>query len=341
MINSVYKLVGTKNIQLFHQSEKLEKNDIIIRPLYLAICAADQRYYTGKRDEKIMKEKLPMALIHEAVGEVLYDPSKELKKGTKVVMIPNTPVSTSEYYKENYLTNSKFKSSSTDGFMQSFVKIKKDRVIVLNDKIDIQTASLCEIMSVAINAIEEFKQKSINKKDVFGVWGDGSIGYVTALLLKEEYPTSKVIIFGNNETKLNYFSFCDKKINIKYTENLEKLEIDHAFECVGGSATEVVLKDIIKLINPQGTISLLGVSEQSIPIETRMVLEKGLTLIGHSRSSYDDFYKATQYLKNEKIESYMENIISEKVQVNSIDDMHSAFENDINNEFKTIMKWDI
>ena len=56
-----------------------------------SICAADQRYYTGSRGRVVMKQKLPMALIHEAVGEVVYDPKGEYQIGTNVVMVPNTP----------------------------------------------------------------------------------------------------------------------------------------------------------------------------------------------------------------------------------------------------------
>ncbi len=36
-------------------------------------------------------EKLPMSLIHEGVGEVVFDSKGVFNKGTKVVMVPNTP----------------------------------------------------------------------------------------------------------------------------------------------------------------------------------------------------------------------------------------------------------
>jgi ribitol-5-phosphate 2-dehydrogenase len=35
--------------------------------------------------------KLPMSLVHEAVGEVVFDSKGVFEKGTKVVMVPNTP----------------------------------------------------------------------------------------------------------------------------------------------------------------------------------------------------------------------------------------------------------
>ena len=101
MINTVYRLIAPKSIRADFVDLKLDEERIIIRPTYLSICAADQRYYTGSRGRVVMKQKLPMALIHEAVGEVVYDPKGELPVGTHVVMIPNTPNEKDDIIKEN------------------------------------------------------------------------------------------------------------------------------------------------------------------------------------------------------------------------------------------------
>lgn len=138
---------------------------------------------------------------------------------------------------------------------------------------------------------------------------------------------------------MNYFSFADEKIFINNVP--EDLKIDHAFECVGGPRTEDAIKQIIKYINPQGTISLLGVSENPVPIETRMVLEKGLTLIGNSRSGYEDFKKAIDIMQDKKMQDYIENIVMSIIEVNDINDIYKAFDEDLTNSFKTVMKWNM
>ena len=53
--------------------------------------------------------------------------------------------------------------------------------------------------------------------------------------------------------------------------------------------SQQAIEQIINIINPEGSIALLGVSELSIQVNTRMVLEKGLTIIGSSRSGLKDF----------------------------------------------------
>ena len=338
MINEIVKLVSPKNLETFFKDEQYSKDLVVVRPTFLSICAADQRYYQGKRKQEILAKKLPLALIHEGVGEVIYDGKKEFKVGEKVVMIPNIPTEEDEIIKENYLRSSKFRSSSADGFMQSAVYIKRDRIIPIRN-IEESVGSLLELCSVSINAIENFMRKSHKRRNVFGVWGSGNMGYITSLLLKSYFPDSKIIVLGTRQEKLAYFSFVDETKLITELDN--NFKIDHAFECVGGEKSEGAISQIIDHIEPEGCINLLGVSEEPVDINTRMILEKGLSLLGNSRSGYNDFEKAVELIQDNQMQEYLGNIISETIQINQLNDINEAFEKDANNDFKTVMKWDM
>lgn len=338
MINQVYRLIAPKQIRADFVDLEFDNENIIVRPTYLSICAADQRYYTGSRGRVIMKQKLPMALIHEAVGEVVYDPKGEYAVGTNVVMVPNTPTEIDDVIKENYLRSSQFRASGFDGFMQDVVSMRRDLIIPFN--IDPSVAVLLELTSVVMNAVENFKQHANKNRDVIGVWGNGNVGFITALVLKKEYPDSKIIVFGVEEHKMAYFSFVDETYLIN--DIPDGLLVNHAFECVGGRASSTAINQIIDYIHPQGSISLMGVSEKPVAINTRMVLEKGLTLLGNSRSNYNDFKKSVELMENNPdVCEYLSTIVSEEVVVRSIEDMHRAFDDDLNNDFKTVMKWEI
>ena len=338
MINQVYRLIAPKQIRTDFEDLVITEDNVIIRPTYLSICAADQRYFMGTRDRKVLSQKLPMALIHEAVGKVVYDPKGEYPLGTKVVMIPNTPTETNDVIKDNYLSSTKFRASSMDGFMQNLVSMDRNLIIPFN--FDERVAVLLEVTSVIMNAIEAFKKHANPNKQTIGVWGNGNLGFITSLVLKTLYPECKVYVFGVHEAKMNYFSFVDETYLV--SDIPSDLRIDHAFECVGGSSSETAINQIIDYINPQGMISLMGVSENLIGLNTRMILEKGLILQGNSRSNYNDFKKAIELI-NDNIElcDYFTTIISEEIDVRSVKDIVKAFEDDVNNEFKTIMKWNI
>lgn len=338
MINQIYRLIATRQIRADFVDLTRDDHSVIVRPTYLSICAADQRYYTGSRGRVIMKQKLPMALIHEAVGEVLFDPRGEYPVGTPVVMVPNTPTEENEIIKENYLRSSKFRASGFDGFMQNVVKMDRNLIIPFN--LQPRVAVLLELTSVVMNAIENFKNHAHKKRETIGIWGNGNLGFIASLLLKKMYPESKIIVFGVQEHKMAYFSFVDETYLINAIP--DDLRVDHAFECVGGKASEAAINQIIDYINPQGTISLMGVSENKIEINTRMVLEKGLSLLGNSRSNYDDFKKSVEFMeKYPEVCEYLSTIISEEVTVHGLDDIYKAFDHDLNNDFKTIMKWEI
>ena len=156
MINQVYQLVAPRQIEVTYNNEDITRDKVIVRPLYLSICAADQRYYTGSRNQTVLEKKLPMSLIHEGVGEVVYDSKGEYKIGTKVIMVPNMPVEEDEVIAENYLPSSKFRSSGYDGFMQDYVFLDHDRVVAVEDDIDLSTIAYSELVSVSWHAIQRF-----------------------------------------------------------------------------------------------------------------------------------------------------------------------------------------
>lgn len=339
MINKIYRLYSPHQIVVDFIEEDLNCDKVLVKPTKLSICHADQRYYNGIRDKKILNEKLPMALIHEAIGEIVYDATGQFKIGDKVVLIPNTPLEKSKYIKENYLETSKFRASGYDGFMQEYVFMEKDRVLKY-DNINEEVASFIELISVCLNTVKNFEKKSHNNRNNLGVWGDGNLGFILSLILKEKYPESNVMVFGKNQEKLNFFSFVDEVYEINSIP--KEIRLDHVFEVVGGVSSQHAIEQMINIVNPQGTISLMGVSEIPIEINTRMILEKGITLLGNSRSGREDFKDSIKLLENnEFIQNQLSKLISNVINVNSISDIQKAFEIDINSQFKTVINWNL
>ena len=337
MINIVYRL---KSPKFFEEAiDEVDLDGVVVRPTHLSICQADQRYYQGSRPSEVLDEKLPMALIHEAIGEVVFDSKGNFKSGDKVVMIPNTPLC-DDIYAPNYSYNSKFRGSGFDGFTSDLINLPSDRVVKIPDDFNLNVSAFIELISVAYQGINKFKQIAITPKDNLGVWGDGNLGFITALLLKELFPESKVIVFGKHQENLNLFSFADEICRI---HDVDGVTIDHAFECVGSSASQTAIDQIIDLINPQGTINLFGVSEYPVPINTRMVLEKGLTIQGNSRSDREDFIGVVETLKqNPLLFEHLEKLITNVCEINSLNDLKESFDRDYISKFgKTILKWNI
>lgn len=339
MINRIFQLIKPGFISVKYVDENIDNEKVIVRPLYVSLCHADQRYYMGKRDPKVLAKKLPMAPIHESCGQVLFDPTGNFKKGDFVSMIPNNPPD--NYNKEifeNYVKGAYFLSSGYDGFMREFISIKPDRLVKF-ENISLNVASILEFISVGVHAYDRFVKNSITVKDRITVWGNGSLGFIMANVLKYKFPDKKIIVVGRNKEKLNLFSFCDEVYTT--TDLPTDFNTDHAFECAGGEGSEDAINDIIKYINPQGSVMLMGVSENKVAINTRDILEKGLTFIGCSRSGRRDFEDAIKMLGDKKIHNRFKSIIFEDEEINNIQDIHRFFKTDLNTPFKTVAKWNV
>ncbi|ACV22483.1 L-idonate 5-dehydrogenase [Slackia heliotrinireducens] len=344
MLNNIYRLERPETFAV-HTEELVETEGYAtIRPTHLAICAADQRYWSGNRDPKALKKKLPMALIHEGIGVVVSDSTGTYAPGTKVVMVPNMPDpdDPDKLSKENYSRASKFCSSSMDGFMRDYVTIPTERLVPFGNNVDPMVAVMAELTSVATNAVEAFNQvRHVDRNNVIGIWGDGAVGYLMAMVLHQEFPDTHLILFGADEDKMAMNDFVDEKHNVRIERTEDLPAVDHAFECVGGvGGCTSAINQIIDLIRPQGVIGLMGVSEMPVPINTRMVLEKGLTLQGNSRSSKGDFERAVELFARPEVARQVRKIDKDVFPVAGIDDAQEAFRFDMHSPFKTVMLWD-
>jgi len=316
------------------------QDKILVRPEYMALCHADQRYYQGKRPQKVLRQKLPMSLIHESIGRVVLDPTGSLKINQLVAMIPNTPPKGYSYRKgeyENYVNGAKFRSSGFDGFMQEIVAMDPELIIPFDD-IDPKVAAITEFISVSVQAITRTSFLNSLGNDIYAIWGDGNLAYTTAVVLKTLYPNIHLTVLGKHAEKLAFFMMADEKYLID--EIPENFRFEHGFECVGGEGSSSAIDAMINHALPQASITLMGVSENPIPINTRDILEKGITVLGSSRSGRKDFEMALQILKNKKALNQFKFILKYFGSVRSIDDIHQVFEFDIANSFKTVFKWE-
>ncbi len=339
MLNRVYRLVSPRVVEPVEVACDLGPGKVAVRPTHLSICNADMRYYLGRRSPEALAKKLPMALIHEGVGRVACDPEGLLAPGTPVVMLPNDPVESDPVVAENYLRTSRFCGSGFDGFMQELCVLPRRRVLALPAGIDADVAAFTELVSVVVHACSRFDGIAHARRGTIGVWGDGNVGFICALVARTLWPQSRVVVFGRNPYKLADFTFAETRL----TSGEGLPEVDHAFECAGGDGSAAAIDQIIDLIRPEGTVSLLGVSENPVPVNTRMVLEKGLRLFGSSRSGRADFEATLAlYRAHPEVVDYLGALVGTVVEVESIRDIAAAFEADARKPMgKTIMHWNM
>ena len=337
MLNYVYQLTAPRVLSVVYDDVDFH-DKVVVKPLYMALCHADQRYYTGSRDPKVLRKKLPMALIHECCGQVVCDNTGSFQVGQKVVMIPNVPGRFDDEIFENYGEGSAFLSSGLDGFMREFVAMDPDRLVPF-EQVPPAVAAITEFVSVGVHGVTRFDKAAHSRREVIGVWGDGSLAFVVANILYKKYPESKIVVVGKDVNKLSLFTFAHQAILAE--ELPADFRVDHAFECCGGGGSYYAIDDIIRCIRPQGAVMLMGVSEEKVPINTRDILEKGLVFTGCSRSGRRDFEEAVRLMEEKRFQERMKMIVEEQPAVSSIQDIHRVFTVDLNTPFKTVFPWNL
>ncbi|MCI1935028.1 MAG: alcohol dehydrogenase catalytic domain-containing protein [Bifidobacteriaceae bacterium] len=339
MLSTIYRLAAPRRFEKVLVDEPLPGDKILVRPTYLSICMADQRYFLGTRDPKVLEKKLPMALVHEGTGVIQYDPHGELTPGTPVLMVPNNPTEEDPVRAENYLRSSTFAGSSEDGFLQELVRLSPHRIVPIeHGEVSGETAAFTELVSVSMHAISRFLETAHTDRRRIGIWGDGNLGYIVSLLLTRLLPDSEIVVFGRSREKLENFTFAAATY---LTDDIPAgFQLDHGFECAGGNGSADAIAQFISLVRPEGTLMLMGVSEYSQPVETRMVLEKGLRLVGSSRSGRQDFENVLAlYRDHPEAVRYLSRLVNGVYDIHNVDDITNCFEMDSHPHFgKSILK---
>lgn len=307
--------------------ELAEDNHCIVKPIFMSICKADLKYYLGLREQTILKNKLPMVLIHEAIGIVEKSNSLLFKENDFVCLIPCERGNSTEYSYNNDYEKSVFRSSNSDGFMQKYIKMHDDNLLKLSElKPEYSALELCSVCSSAIFKLIRQGFDFSNKRIV--LFGTGSLSYLMLKIIKTLFNCD-ITVIGNNVDKLEVFDI-DNKILFKNIDKKQYNKYDLVIEMVGKN-TGNIINSCIKILKPNGKILSLGVDEKDIKINMRSIIQKGIDIVTSHRSTVWDYYR----FDLNKID--INNIVSNKIEIKSVNDIYKAFDTASNYQFKTIM----
>lgn len=347
MLGKSFKIVEPRRFDLYIDDLVCASDEAIVKIEYAAICKADLRYYLGARDKRTLGFKYPMNLLHEAVGSIILDRTNRFKVGERVVLVPNIVpkekhdcahcVCARPDLGENYCPNSFFASSNYNGFAREYVNYPVEYLLKIPINLELQLATFAELISVAISA---YRRLSLNGKETIGVWGDGIVGYLLSTTLRHVHQ-GKIVVVGKDKGKLRQF-----KAHAHYLAGDPKIseeELEIAYECVGGGFSAEAINEIIDQIVVGGRIGLTGVAEEQVGINTRKILEKGLSLYGVTRSNKNDFEKALALLENEKFQADIAQLVLKELMINDITDFYRAFEAELENKSlgKNILRFNL
>ena len=346
MFINIFKVTSPGVIEEFIDAIETDDKSVLVKVDTMAICKADIRYFLGNRDINVLNHKYPLAPIHEAVGVVVKDPTKTFMPGDKVILVPNSV--DENYYNDksnrrclrkdlgdNYYPKATFRSSTADGFLRNFYACSPDLLVKYNENIDPSIAVFSELLSVAHAAIRRINFDEVQKLALFG---DGIMAYITYIMLVNECPNLDFTVFGIDDNKLSKFN----KAKIAKADTYNDEKFDTLIECVGGKFSETAINSMIDLAIPGADLILMGVSEEKVLVNTRVILDKGLSLKGVTRSNKQDFEYVAKMLNKQEVIDMLSIMVLSKNKIVTVNDIYRCFEEDINNKTiigKNLMHW--
>ena len=345
MFSTIYKVTSPGVVEEFVDVVEDIESKVLVKIDVMAICKADIRYFLGAREKSVLEHKYPLAPIHEAVGHVIKDPKWTFKKGDKVILIPNSVddafYSDKENRRcarkdlgENYYSKATFRSSTTDGFMREYYTASPD-LLVKYDDVAPSIAVFSELLSVASASLRRIDFNEVNKLALFG---DGIMAYIVYIVLKHDHPNLDLTVFGIDQNKLA----CFKDVKTTTFEEYRGEKFDTLIECVGGRFSEDAINNMIKLAIPGADLILMGVSEDKVLINTRVILDKGLSLKGVTRSTRKDFEHAAQIISDKKSQELLKIMVLSENKISSVADIYRCYEEEIKNKTligKNLLLW--
>ncbi|MDR6553318.1 alcohol dehydrogenase catalytic domain-containing protein [Paenibacillus qinlingensis] len=337
VVSRAYRLVKPRDVQDIVIEHEVHDWEVVVEPKIGSVCHADLRYFTGQRRAEALARKLPMALIHEGIGTIIQSKNPHVQPGQRVVIVPNLQgylikglnqdqcCETCRGNKgNNYCTHGRFLGSGMDGIAQSRLVVPAASAIPIPAEVPDEIAVLTELCSVSYQALSHVADRLTNANIV--IFGDGPVGYLAAAMLQHVYKVDldRITVFGAVPEKLEKFDCPNRKLVQEYDFS-SGTSYDIALECTGGKFSEGAINQAIDVLNPGGHLILMGVTEERVPINTRDVLEKGLTLKGSSRSSIEDFIPVLHAMKDPTCQATLSKLLpSAIIEIKSNEDFAEA-----------------
>jgi ribitol-5-phosphate 2-dehydrogenase len=342
-----YRLTQPFRIEAIERELRRERaDDVLIRPRLTGVCSSDLKLYAGTRDRRALSRKLPLALLHEGVAEVV-EPNlagTTLRQGTRVVVVPNVPcyIAYPDLYPskeegcpacrpggagENYCLHNLYLSSNTDGLAQSAFRHPAPLVIPIAPEVPDRIAALAEPLTTILAGCEK---APIRPDSRCLVLGNGPLGQLVAICLTAFYdvPREAIWMSGRDwENRQHALSLVGSVLDADDPQSFAPLngKIDLAFECVGGDGNGDTLEQTVDCLRPGGSAVLFGPSERAVAFNTREVIGKGLTFYGANRSFVRHFRTVLERFRDPAVRKLAEALIGrDELTVRSADDLNRA-----------------
>lgn len=288
-------LTGLKRLEFVDVPQPQIKNDtdVLLKIVAVGVCGSDIHYY---EDGKVGTQVViyPYRIGHEcsAIVEQVGKGVKNINVGDKVVVEPAVSCHKCEQCKmgrENTCRNLKFLGTpgQGDGCLCEYLVMPEENCFVINNKLSLIQAALCEPFTIGVYAAKQGYSKKYEK---IAILGSGPIGLscMTAAKLlgaKKIYMTDKLDyrLAVAKKQGAHWTGNPDKSDIVKEINKIEPLGVDTVYECAGQQST---IDQALEILRPGGKLVLVGIPRESrISFSIDYARRKEITIVNIRRQN--------------------------------------------------------
>jgi L-iditol 2-dehydrogenase len=288
-------LTGLKKLEFVDAPKPkiVNDTDVLLKMAAVGICGSDVHYYeTGRVGSQVVA--YPYKIGHEcsAIVEQVGKKVRKIKPGDKVVVEPATSCHQCDQCKmgrENTCRKIQFLGTpgQGDGCLCEYMVMPAENCLVINNKLTLTQAALCEPFTIGLYAAKRGKGPHCKKMVILG---SGPIGLSTMTAAryfgaKKIYMTDKI----NSRLEVakshgaDWIGNPDKIDIVKEINKIEPLGVDVAYECAGQQST---IDQALELLRPGGKLVLVGIPRDSrISLSIDYARRKEITIINIRRQN--------------------------------------------------------
>ena len=277
--------------------------EVKIRVAYCGICGTDVHIFRGHMDSRV---KVPQAVGHEMSG-VIVDVGEDIsgwKPGERVTVRPTENCGQCNTCRNGFThicEHLRFLGIETPGAFAEYWIVPARLLHRLPPGLPLKTAALIEPLAVACHDI---RLANVGQGDYVVVLGGGPIGVLIALTARDAGAHVKVIELNPVRRKLI------QSLDVETIDPANEDAVTLVYEETGGSGADIVFEvsgstagaaQITELVRPRGTIVVVAIFGNPVPIDLHKFFWKELKMIGARVYEECDFDLAIKLADSEKL----------------------------------------
>lgn len=295
----------------------------LLSPRAAAICGSDVHYYKGEKTPEKLLARLPIVLLHEGV-------CVDLVSGARVVPLAGYDINAPKEFRgrENLWPGMPYMGATAHGLARTHFLYPKELTLPVPTSITDEVGALTEPFSVAIKAVTDI---NVSRDSKIAIIGTGGLAYLLTLALRfyKNISEKNISVFGVSDESLKMFRDLAQLVNYKERKIFARPSLGYeiVFEAVGGPNMQKTLSFAFDLVMPGGRLGVLGIADNDIFVPVNRLVNNGISVIGLTRSTRNDYELALRLLGRSDIHRFAERLVGAKsFLIDSVGALKNAFE---------------